>query len=112
MAATTIVAALNLDPGKRIGRHADSVEETILVLEGTAEMSVGDERRPVVMLVPDRRVMEEAMDLAGITSRKARHAIRTRKSSLNQARRATACRVGHPFRGGRTGNANDGKEKG
>ena len=42
-AATTIVAALDLAPGKRSGRHTHSVEEIVLVLEGTAEMTVGDE---------------------------------------------------------------------
>ena len=43
-AATTIVAALDLPPGKRSGRHTHSVEEIVLVLEGVAEMTVGDKR--------------------------------------------------------------------
>ncbi|MDQ4043482.1 MAG: cupin domain-containing protein [Actinomycetota bacterium] len=43
-AATTIVAALDLAPGKRSGRHTHSVEEVVLVLKGTAEMTVGDEQ--------------------------------------------------------------------
>jgi quercetin dioxygenase-like cupin family protein len=30
--------------GKRIGRHVHSAEEVLLVLEGTAEVFVGDER--------------------------------------------------------------------
>jgi len=32
------------EPYKRIGRHAHSADEVLLVLEGTAEVSVGDER--------------------------------------------------------------------
>jgi quercetin dioxygenase-like cupin family protein len=43
-AATTIVASLEFDPGKRSGRHTHSVEEVVLVVEGEAEVTVGDER--------------------------------------------------------------------
>lgn len=43
-ATNSVVAALDLDPGKRSGRHAHSIEEVILVLAGTAEMAVGDEQ--------------------------------------------------------------------
>ena len=32
------------EPHKRIGPHVHSAEEVLLVLEGTAEVSVGDER--------------------------------------------------------------------
>ena len=32
-----------LDPGKRIGRHTDGVDELFFVLAGTVEASVGDE---------------------------------------------------------------------
>jgi quercetin dioxygenase-like cupin family protein len=42
--ATTIVAALELAPGKRSGRHNHSIEEVVLVLRGTAEMTVGEEQ--------------------------------------------------------------------
>ncbi len=42
--ATTIVAALDLAPGKRSGRHTHSIEEVVLVLRGTAEMRVGEEQ--------------------------------------------------------------------
>jgi quercetin dioxygenase-like cupin family protein len=42
--ATTIVAALDLAPGKRSGRHTHSIEEVVLVLRGTAEMAVGEEQ--------------------------------------------------------------------
>lgn len=33
------------DPGCRLPRHTDSAEETIVILYGTAEIEVGDERR-------------------------------------------------------------------
>ncbi len=42
--ATTIVAALDLAPGKRSGRHTHTIEEVVLVLGGTAEMTVGEEQ--------------------------------------------------------------------
>ena len=33
-----------LDPGKSLGRHTDSVEEILLILAGTVEVNVGDEQ--------------------------------------------------------------------
>jgi len=33
-----------LDPGKSLGRHTDSVEEILLILAGTAEVTVGKEQ--------------------------------------------------------------------
>ena len=33
-----------LEPGKRLGRHTDSVEEILLILAGTVEVSVGKEK--------------------------------------------------------------------
>jgi quercetin dioxygenase-like cupin family protein len=36
-----------LDPGKRIGRHTDAVDELFFVLAGTIEASVGDETATV-----------------------------------------------------------------
>jgi quercetin dioxygenase-like cupin family protein len=41
---STQVFYLVCEPRKRIGRHVHSAEEVLLVLEGTAEVSVGDER--------------------------------------------------------------------
>src|SRR5947209_18126512 len=35
---------LEVEPGCRLPRHTDSAEETIVVLAGTAEVEVGDER--------------------------------------------------------------------
>jgi quercetin dioxygenase-like cupin family protein len=34
---------LDVEPGRRLPRHTDSVEETIVVLSGAAEVLVGDE---------------------------------------------------------------------
>ena len=42
--ASTQVFYMVCEPRKRIGRHVHSAEEVLLVLEGTAEVSVGDER--------------------------------------------------------------------
>jgi quercetin dioxygenase-like cupin family protein len=33
-----------LDPGCRLGTHVDAAEEVLLVLDGTVELTVGDER--------------------------------------------------------------------
>ncbi len=45
-----------LEPGKKLGRHTDSAEELLLVLEGTVEASVGSEKgtlsRGEIALVP------------------------------------------------------------
>jgi mannose-6-phosphate isomerase-like protein (cupin superfamily) len=57
-AVTTIVAALDLAPGKRSGRHTHSVEEVVLVLEGTAAMTVNDEQ---VRLSPGEMVLVPAL---------------------------------------------------
>ena len=43
--ASTAAVYFELDPGRRLGRHTDSAEEVLVVLEGTAEAVVGDERR-------------------------------------------------------------------
>lgn len=56
--ATTIVAALDLAPGKRSGRHTHSIEEVVLVLRGTAEMAVGEEQ---VRLSPGEMVLVPAL---------------------------------------------------
>jgi quercetin dioxygenase-like cupin family protein len=42
--ASTQVFYIVCEPNKRIGRHVHSAEEVLLVLEGTAEVSVADER--------------------------------------------------------------------
>jgi quercetin dioxygenase-like cupin family protein len=38
------VVYFELEPGCRLGSHTDSAEEILLILEGTAEATVGDER--------------------------------------------------------------------
>jgi quercetin dioxygenase-like cupin family protein len=54
--ASTAVVYFELDPGKRLSRHTDSAEEVLIVLEGTAEATVGDERAMLaaggVLVVP------------------------------------------------------------
>ena len=40
----TAVVYFELEPGCRLGSHTDSAEEILLVLDGTAEVSLGDEQ--------------------------------------------------------------------
>ncbi len=39
----TAVVYFELEPGHRLGTHTDSAEEILLILEGEAEVSLGDE---------------------------------------------------------------------
>ncbi len=41
---STAVVYFEVEPGHRLGTHTDSAEETLLILEGTAEVSLGDEQ--------------------------------------------------------------------
>ena len=41
---STAVVYFEVDPGHRLGTHTDSAEEILLVLEGEAEATVGDEQ--------------------------------------------------------------------
>jgi quercetin dioxygenase-like cupin family protein len=41
---SSAVVYFETKPGHHIGRHTDSAEEVLLILEGTAEATVGDER--------------------------------------------------------------------
>jgi quercetin dioxygenase-like cupin family protein len=41
---STAVVYFELEPGCRLGSHTDSAEEILLILEGEAEATVGDER--------------------------------------------------------------------
>src|SRR3954451_17155088 len=43
-AASTAVVYFELEPGDHVGMHTDSAEEIVLILSGTAEAIVGDER--------------------------------------------------------------------
>jgi quercetin dioxygenase-like cupin family protein len=40
----TAVVYFELEPGYRLGTHTDSAEEILLILQGTAEVSLGDEQ--------------------------------------------------------------------
>jgi quercetin dioxygenase-like cupin family protein len=48
---------IEVPPGGRLPRHTDSAEETIVILEGTAEVLVGDDRASLpaggVAVVPE-----------------------------------------------------------
>jgi len=77
-AASTAVVYFELEPGEHTGMHTDSAEEVILVLSGTAEAIVGDERGEltagglglVPALVPHdvRNVGEETVRVVGFFS--------------------------------------------
>ena len=45
--ASTAAVYFELDPGKRLSRHIDSAEETLIVLEGIVEATVGNGRSTV-----------------------------------------------------------------
>jgi quercetin dioxygenase-like cupin family protein len=55
-AASTAAVMIELEPGAELPRHTDSAEELLIVLQGAAEASVGDEtvrlERHQVALVP------------------------------------------------------------
>ena len=44
--ASTATVYFELEPGAHLGRHTDSAEELLLVLEGQCEATVGDESAP------------------------------------------------------------------
>jgi quercetin dioxygenase-like cupin family protein len=74
----TAVVYFELEPGHRLGTHTDSAEEILLILEGTAEASVGDEQGRVsagdMALVPAmvphalRNVGDETVRVVGFFS--------------------------------------------
>ena len=43
--ASTQLIYFTVEPGETVGRHAHSAEETMLVLEGTVEQTIGDEHQ-------------------------------------------------------------------
>lgn len=45
--AATAVVYFEVAPGKRLGRHTDSSEEVLYVVEGEGEATVGEERSPI-----------------------------------------------------------------
>lgn len=70
--ASTAVIYFELEPGKHLGRHTDSAEEVLVVLEGTVEAIVGEERvrleAGALALVP----AQVPHDVRGVGDRTAR----------------------------------------
>lgn len=76
--ASTSVVYFELEPGEHTGTHSDSAEEVVLILAGTAEAIVGDERGVletgglgvVPALVPHdvRNVGDETLKVVGFFS--------------------------------------------
>jgi quercetin dioxygenase-like cupin family protein len=74
----TAVVYFEVEPGHRLGTHTDSAEEILLLLGGTAEVSVGDEQGQVsageMALVPAmvphsvRNVGDETLRVVGFFS--------------------------------------------
>jgi quercetin dioxygenase-like cupin family protein len=77
-AKNTAVVYFELEPGHRLGTHTDSAEEILLILEGEAEATVGDEQGRVsagdMALVPAmvphalRNVGDETVRVVGFFS--------------------------------------------
>ena len=75
---STAVVYFEIEPGHRLGTHTDSAEEILLILEGEAEVSLGDERGRLsageMALVPAmvphglRNVSEETVRVVGFFS--------------------------------------------
>ncbi len=74
----TAVVYFEIEPGHRLGTHTDSAEEILLILQGTAEVSLGDEQgrlsagemAVVPAMVPHglRNVGEETVRVVGFFS--------------------------------------------
>ena len=72
---STAVVYFEIEPGYRLGTHTDSAEEILLILEGEAEVSLGDEQGRLsageMALVPAmvphgmRNVGQETVRIAG-----------------------------------------------
>jgi quercetin dioxygenase-like cupin family protein len=75
---STAVVYFEIEPGYKLGTHTDSAEEILLILEGTAEVSLGDEQGRLsageMALVPAmvphglRNVGEETVRVVGFFS--------------------------------------------
>jgi quercetin dioxygenase-like cupin family protein len=75
---STAVIYFEIEPGHRLGTHTDSAEEILLILQGEAEVSLGDEQCRLsageMALVPAmvpygmRNVGDERMRVAGFFS--------------------------------------------
>ena len=68
------VVYFELEPGCRLGRHTDSAEEVLLVLEGTVEVTVGEEQGRIatgeLALVPEM-VPHSILNVGDATARVA-----------------------------------------
>ncbi len=55
--ASTAVVYIELEPGCKLGRHTDSAEEVLIILQGTVDVTVGEETGRVsegsLALVPE-----------------------------------------------------------
>ena len=75
---STAVVYFEIEPGYRLGTHTDSAEEILLILEGEAEVSLGDEQGqlsagemalvPAMVLHSLRNVGNETVRVAGFFS--------------------------------------------
>jgi len=75
---STAVVYFEIEPGYRLGTHTDSAEEILLILEGEAEVSLGDEQGRLsageMALVPAmvphglRNVSDETVRVVGFFS--------------------------------------------
>jgi len=75
---STAIVYFEVEPGHRLGTHTDSAEEILLILQGEAEVSLGDERGQLsageMALVPAmvphalRNVGDETVQLVGFFS--------------------------------------------
>ncbi len=75
---STAVVYFEIEPGNRLGTHTDSAEEILLIQEGTAEVSLGDEQGQlsagemalVPVMVPHglRNAGDETLRVAGFFS--------------------------------------------
>src|ERR687895_2966522 len=75
---STSVVYFEIEPGHRLGTHTDSAEEILLILEGEAEVNLGDEEGrlsagemalvPAMMPHSLRNVGEETVRVAGFFS--------------------------------------------
>jgi quercetin dioxygenase-like cupin family protein len=80
-AKSTALVYFELEPGDRVGTHTDSAEEILLILEGRAEATVGDEHGTLeagsIAVVPAlephdlRNIGESTLRVAGFFSSNA-----------------------------------------
>jgi len=88
----TAVVYFELEPGHRLGTHTDSAEEILLILEGTAEVSLGDEEDRLsageMALVPAmvphglRNVSEETVRVVGFPRQRGSEYVRPADDAL------------------------------